>query len=286
MPEITVTDIAALALVLIVGLVLGWAFRSKRSREEEAGIHAGWQEQFDAMRNQRDRLAEHNSNLLEQNRRQEAECREANIRTSELSSALREAFSRHSELQHQIKAVREALGSAVTVSAESRGEAPATDGGDTSAPAWSQAHAETIARLSLELERWQQRVPPLIDRFRERNEQARRLQAELDTARARLRDLESGPELTNASHGADDLPALLSGSSTRDNLKLIKGVGPAIEKTLNELGICRYNQIIDMSEGEIDRVAKRLKGFRSRIYREDWMGQARDLRERKTAGQR
>ena len=66
----------------------------------------------------------------------------------------------------------------------------------------------------------------------------------------------------------------------RDDLKRIKGVGPAIEKTLNEMGIYRYEQIAAMSEYEIDRVAQRLKGFHSRIYREDWMGQARELLER------
>jgi predicted flap endonuclease-1-like 5' DNA nuclease len=68
-----------------------------------------------------------------------------------------------------------------------------------------------------------------------------------------------------------------------DDLQLIKGIGPAIEKTLNELGIFRYDQIADMSEYDIDRVARRLKGFRSRIYREDWIGQARDLQLQKTA---
>ncbi|MFQ5609265.1 MAG: endonuclease, partial [Woeseiaceae bacterium] len=65
----------------------------------------------------------------------------------------------------------------------------------------------------------------------------------------------------------------------KDDLKQIKGVGPAIEKTLNELGIFRLSQIAAMSEYDIDRVAKRLKGFRSRIYREDWMGQARELQD-------
>ena len=70
-----------------------------------------------------------------------------------------------------------------------------------------------------------------------------------------------------------------------DNLKLIKGIGPAIEKTLIEMGICRFNQIAEMSEYDIDRVAHRLKGFRSRIYREDWIGQARELHDQKVSGQ-
>jgi predicted flap endonuclease-1-like 5' DNA nuclease len=71
----------------------------------------------------------------------------------------------------------------------------------------------------------------------------------------------------------------------KDDLKQIKGVGPVIEKTLNELGICLFSQIAEMGEHEIDRVAQRLKGFRSRIYREDWIGQARDLQFRKTNNQ-
>ena len=49
-----------------------------------------------------------------------------------------------------------------------------------------------------------------------------------------------------------------------DDLQAIKGVGPAIEKTLHELGIFRYSQIAEMSEYDINRVAERLKGFRSR----------------------
>ena len=71
----------------------------------------------------------------------------------------------------------------------------------------------------------------------------------------------------------------LDGHDPRDDLQRIKGVGPAIEKTLNEMGIVSFRQIADMSEYDIDRVARRLKGFRTRIYREDWIGQARELRD-------
>ena len=67
----------------------------------------------------------------------------------------------------------------------------------------------------------------------------------------------------------------------RDELQKIKGIGPSIERTLNELGVFRFHQIAEMSEYEIDRVAQQLKGFRSRIYREDWIGQARDLQYEK-----
>ena len=33
----------------------------------------------------------------------------------------------------------------------------------------------------------------------------------------------------------------------RDDLKMIKGVGPAIEKTLNEMGIFNFQQIAEMN---------------------------------------
>ena len=66
-------------------------------------------------------------------------------------------------------------------------------------------------------------------------------------------------------------------AAAHDDLKMIKGIGRAIEKTLNDCGIRLFHQIAEMSEYDIDRIAHQLKGFRSRIYREDWIGQARDL---------
>lgn len=69
-----------------------------------------------------------------------------------------------------------------------------------------------------------------------------------------------------------------------DNLQMIKGIGPSIEKTLHDLGIVRFHQISEISEYDIDRVAQQLRGFRSRIYREDWTGQARDLQYQKNNG--
>ena len=100
------------------------------------------------------------------------------------------------------------------------------------------------------------------------------------------------PDGRNGDDGAGDIAELTpagadenqTSSSPKDDLKQIKGVGPAIEKTLNDLGIYRFNQIAEMSEYDIDRVAQELRGFRSRIYREDWIGQARILQLEKGPG--
>ena len=121
--------------------------------------------------------------------------------------------------------------------------------------------------------------------------------ADADNDGAGLSDPEGGPivdesdvSTPGAEPPADDVPekgiaaaeySAQDGESgeesAADDLKLIKGIGPSIERTLNELGIDRFRQIADMSEFEIDRIAQHLRGFRSRIYREDWIGQARNL---------
>jgi predicted flap endonuclease-1-like 5' DNA nuclease len=211
-----------------------------------------------------------------------------------------------------------------------------------------------IFRLSRELTSWQNRLPPLIERFRDRDREAKALAARLGQAERRMAELESrrsgdddtriepaghgaltdGLDASNDQYGdsldidlsdlqdqivdeqmvdeedervlhepvatandtaqyasyADNLPRQarqpLNNHSPesptgcgKDDLQLIKGVGPAIERTLHDLGIFSFDQIARISESDINRVAERLRGFRTRIYREDWIGQARTLHD-------
>ncbi|RMH49707.1 MAG: hypothetical protein D6686_07425 [Alphaproteobacteria bacterium] len=62
-----------------------------------------------------------------------------------------------------------------------------------------------------------------------------------------------------------------------DDLKLIKGVGPKLEQTLNALGVWHYAQIASWSEAEVAWVDANLKGFRGRVSRDGWVEQARKL---------
>ena len=97
-------------------------------------------------------------------------------------------------------------------------------------------------------------------------------------------EFDTRAHMTGTDDDASLVDQIVSGND-RDDLKMIKGVGPAIEKTLNEMGIRNFGQIAAMSEYDIDRIAHRLKGFRTRIYREDWIGQARDLHDQKSSRQ-
>ncbi len=61
-----------------------------------------------------------------------------------------------------------------------------------------------------------------------------------------------------------------------DDLKRIKGVGPVIEKTLNELGIFHFRQIADFTEDNI-RWVDHYIAFPGRIQRENWVTQSKQL---------
>ncbi|CDI08163.1 NADH-quinone oxidoreductase subunit E [Agrobacterium pusense] len=81
----------------------------------------------------------------------------------------------------------------------------------------------------------------------------------------------SKPSLDSA-----DRPAGIEKPAAPDDLKLISGVGPKIEGTLNELGIFTYAQIAGWKQAECDWVDGYLN-FKGRIGRDDWVKQAEAL---------
>ena len=351
MPEITAAFIAFIAGSVAIGAVIGWISRSKRCVQEKTAVNEGWQRQLEAQRTEHGRLLDQNRTLMEQISQLQASGKDATNRARELSDALKEAFERRDQLQREMKDIRSKLERAVRQRDELQSAVESNEKQDDSTRAALAEKDDKIFRLSRELENWQNRLPPLIERYRERDNEARAIEEELAATRARIDELEQmddaeetriepvdqealGDELDASNDPAnvtytgleavleeadddearaeaepepddedddgdepeaprDEAEAVVATAEVtdlhdrepgglRDNLRLIKGIGPAIEKTLNELGIFRYHQIAEMTEYDIDRVAQRLKGFSSRIYREDWIGQARDLQLKKS----
>ncbi|MGB5403132.1 NrfD/PsrC family molybdoenzyme membrane anchor subunit [Robiginitalea sp.] len=66
-------------------------------------------------------------------------------------------------------------------------------------------------------------------------------------------------------------------SETADDLKKIKGVGPQMEQTLNEIGIFTFKQVSRMTEREYDLLDALTESFPGRALRDDWAGQAKRL---------
>ncbi|MEE8539410.1 MAG: hypothetical protein V3S54_06310 [Woeseiaceae bacterium] len=382
MPEIAPIEIGMLAGMLIIGVALGWIIRAVRCAKEKIAVTAGWQEQLETQRGEQDRLEEQNKSLMEQISQYQASIKDSNLRAKELADSLKEAFERSDALQRQVKDYRASLEVATAQRDKLKASVATREARDGASATAIREKDEKIFGLSRELTAWQNRVPPLVERFRTRDLEAKELEVGLQQARERIAALESvtGPDntriepvdpntladglsasndpldtltsqfdnelvdqddsyneafatvdespsdtdarvatdaptdagtgISDAELGAisdtfsgifdapeqpdEDHPADVPASapdavvndskvaeSDTDDLKLIKGVGPVIERTLNDLGIYRFNQIAEMSEFDIDRVAQQLKGFRSRIYREDWVGQARNLQHQK-----
>jgi len=63
----------------------------------------------------------------------------------------------------------------------------------------------------------------------------------------------------------------------KDDLKIISGIGPFIEKKLNALGIYTFRQIANFTEEDREKVNDAIEFFPGRIMRDDWIGQAKKL---------
>ena len=114
---------------------------------------------------------------------------------------------------------------------------------------------------------------PELAQLRAFADDRRRLLADVADARAeiaRYRQI-----VVDIEHNAP--PPLLDAPGTPDDLKLIVGVGPVIERMLYQLGIATYRQIARWSERDIDEFDARLREFPGRIRRDGWVTQARAL---------
>ena len=63
----------------------------------------------------------------------------------------------------------------------------------------------------------------------------------------------------------------------KDDLTLIDGIGPFLEKKLNETGIFTYEQLATLSQEQIPQLTRAIGHIPGRIERDDWVGQAGQL---------
>ena len=88
-------------------------------------------------------------------------------------------------------------------------------------------------------------------------------------------DAEAASGTGNSGEKPETLDAPRDGGA--DDLKMIKGVGPKLEKLLHKLGFFHFDQIAGWSAAELAWVDENLEGFKGRATRDDWVGQAKVL---------
>ena len=85
-------------------------------------------------------------------------------------------------------------------------------------------------------------------------------------------------ETAQVADEAEEAPEVLTAARDggADDLKLLKGVGPKLEQTLNELGFYHFDQVAAWTPAQVAWVDSRLK-FKGRIERDGWIEQAKIL---------
>ena len=92
------------------------------------------------------------------------------------------------------------------------------------------------------------------------------------TAKAKV---DTKPAEKKAERPASDDKATAK-SSEADDLSLLSGVGPVLEKKLREAGITTFRQIAELTPEQAKELDEKL-GLRGRIEREEWIEQAKEL---------
>ena len=95
MPELTVIHIGLLALMLVVGVIVGWMVRGDRCAKEKIAVNASWQDQIQSQQSEHGRLAEQNKSLMEQISQYQASQKDYSNRARRIAAAT-EGLSRQS----------------------------------------------------------------------------------------------------------------------------------------------------------------------------------------------
>lgn len=85
--------------------------------------------------------------------------------------------------------------------------------------------------------------------------------------------------VTDSKQGVNFARVGKADESQKDDLKKISGVGKFIEEKLNKIGIYTYAQISNFTLEDIQTVTDLIEFFPGRIERDNWVGQAKILKE-------
>lgn len=107
----------------------------------------------------------------------------------------------------------------------------------------------------------------------EKGQEIARLSVELTRLSAELSQVQERVTLPNPA------PSTMTARAGKvvQGLRRIRGIGPAYQRVLEQLGITRVQQIAAWTEADVLAFAEKLKIRADRIVKDDWVGQARAL---------
>lgn len=103
---------------------------------------------------------------------------------------------------------------------------------------------------------------------------------ELERSLAECRKRAATPAISEMAPGVKIAGVAAPAEGVRDDLKEIKGVGPVLEKVLNDYGIVTFRQLAELDSAGVASVEEEMTEFPGRITRDDWVAQAAELHEK------
>jgi predicted flap endonuclease-1-like 5' DNA nuclease len=133
-----------------------------------------------------------------------------------------------------------------------------------------------VQLADVELGRISVQIRQLENQLAESKSANQKLETELEECRASKNSGRKEPVFSDFIAG-QRLGISEASANEKDDLKLISGIGPVIEKKLNAIGIYTFKQISEFTPYAIEQVTAAIKFFPDRIGRDNWIGQAAAL---------
>jgi len=137
-----------------------------------------------------------------------------------------------------------------------------------------------VSTLEAEVHQYQRRYDNLKQEADSIRTTAAQLKEELERQRSESLPKPESP-VTQAVQEKKHSRFTPSSWQTRNDLTLISGIGPVIQRKLNEIGIYSFQQVSELTPEMIRHIEKTIRFFPDRIGRDNWIGQAAALARHK-----
>ncbi len=141
----------------------------------------------------------------------------------------------------------------------------------------SQERQEEIQMLGAKVQLADVELGRITMQFRQLENQVKQYEQKNQELKAQLNQMASAPKDLAAQLAEVPKETGRPRRLEKDDLKLIVGIGPKIEKKLNKLGVYTFEQIRDLTPEMMEQITTKLKSFPDRIARDNWVGQAKQL---------
>ncbi len=148
-------------------------------------------------------------------------------------------------------------------------------------------HIATLQRHIDAFESVQREIADQAKMVDEKEEEISRLRKRLVEVRAALQIRTDGGVAPHPVQPSGNQLSLLIGQTKpstaqpKDDLKEIRGIGPAFERVLNKLGIVTFQQVAQWDATTLQQIADQLDTAPDRIKRDKWIVSAKKLHEQK-----